>query len=763
MRAITLHHPFPKVILAAAVLAWCVECAQCDPSNAVRPVDYVRPMVGTKGGGNTYPGPSVPFGMVQLSPDTDREACSGYNYTHSSILGFSFTHLTGTGCADLGDFLFMPVVGTPRFVPGTKENPDAGYRSRYSHDDETATAGYYKVKLQNSGVTVELTASERAGIMRLTFPESNQSAILTDLNHFLWPDWEKTRALVWSHLRVEDNRTITGFHLTHGWSAERPLYFAARYSRPFDHYQIVSNGRRVDAYAIRNSNEAAGTNLQFLAEYKTRGNEAILVKVGISAVSAANALKNLDAEIPDWNFERVEKETRDKWDRELAKIQIEGTETEKATFYTSMYHAMLAPNLYQDVNGGYLGLDKNVHQAKSFTNYTVFSLWDTYRAEHPLLALIDSRRDADMINSLLAHYDQSADHLLPVWSLQANETWCMIGYHAVPVIVDGYLKGVKGIDGQRAFEAIKTTAMNPNYSGLAAYEKLGWVPDESGESVSKTLEYAYDDYCVAQMAKALGKAGDYDYFQKRAGNFKNVFDPSTSLMRGRDSQGNWRTPFNPHHWTMGPGGDYTESTAWQYSWYAPQDMLGLIALMGGSEQFAQKLDSLFSFGGGDSPKALAEGKIGEYDHGNEPGHHTIYLYCYAGEPWKAAKRLHQVVETQYGDQPGSLCGNDDCGQMSAWYVFTVMGFYPVCPAGDYYVIGSPAVKRSVMHLSNGKTFTMTAENLSRDNIYVQSVRLNGKDWDTPFLPYAELKNGGTLHFVMGSNPSKWGTHPGIPD
>jgi predicted alpha-1,2-mannosidase len=765
MKIITLHCPFKKSILVVAILAWSMGCAECAPPSASRLVDYVRPMVGTKGSGDgsTYPGPSAPFGMVQLSPDTDRQACSGYKYAHTSILGFSLTHLTGTGCADLGDFLFTPVVGTPKFVPGTKENPDSGYRSRYSHEDETASAGYYKVKLQNSGVTVELTASERAGMMRFTFPESNQSAILTDLNHFLWPDWEKTRALVWSHLRVEDNRTVTGFHLTHGWSKERPLYFAARYSRPFDHFQIVSDGKPVDAYPIQNSNEAAGTNLQFLAEYKTHSNEVILVKVGISAVSAANALKNLDGEIPDWNFERVENETRDKWDHELGKIRIEGTEDKKATFYTSMYHAMLAPNLYQDVTGEYLGLDKNIHQAKGFTNYTVFSLWDTYRAEHPLLALIESRRDSDMINSLLAHYDQSADHMLPAWSLQANETWCMIGYHAVPVIVDGYLKGVKGIDAKRAFEAIKTTAMNPGYSGLAAYAKLGWVPcDKYGESVSKTLEYAYDDFCIAQMAKALGQRQDYEYFMRRAGSFKNVFDPATGLMRGKDSQGQWRTPFDPHHWTMGPGGDYTEATAWQYSWYVPQDVPGLMALMGGKAKFIEKLDSLFTFGGGDSKEVLAQGRIGEYWHGNEPGHHTIYLYCYAGEPWKAAKRLHQVVETQYGDQPDSLCGNDDCGQMSAWYIFTVMGFYPVCPAADYYVIGSPAVSKAVIHLSNGNTFTMTAENLSAENIYVQSVSLNGGDWDNPFLPYRELKNGGTLNFVMGPSPSKWGTHPSIP-
>lgn len=713
-------------------------------------VDFVRPLVGTQGDGNTYPGPSAPFGMVQLSPDTDREACAGYKYSDTSILGFSLTHLTGTGVADLGDFLFTPETGAPKFVPGTKENPESGYRSRYSHADETASAGYYKVKLQNSGVVAELTAADRAGMMRFTFPKSGQSAILTDLNHFLWPDWKKDRAVLSSQVQVVDNQTVTGFHSTHGWADKRGIYFAARYSRPFDSFQIVSDGN-----VLTNLHEATGMDLQFLAQFQTGSNEVILVKAAVSAVSAANALKNLDAEIPGWNFEQVENETRGQWNHELGKIQIEGSRDERETFYTSMYHAMLAPNLYEDVTGDYRGLDDKIHRADGFTNYTVLSLWDIYRAESPLFTLIESARDADVINSMLAHYDQSPKHFLPVWPLQANETFCMIGYHAVPVIVDGYFKDVKGFDAARAYEACKTTAMNRDYSGLAAYDKLGWVPcDKYGESVSKTLEYAYDDWCIAQMAKLLDKTDDYEYFTKRASGFTNLYDPSTGVMRPKDSQGKWREPFDPHHWTMGSKGDYTEATAWQYTWYVPQDVPGLIALMGGKDQFVQKLDSFFSFGGS---------KTGEYDHGNEPDQQAIYLYCYAGAPWKAASRLHQVMDSQYGNKPNSLPGNDDCGQMSAWYVFTAMGFYPVCPASDYYVIGSPGVAKAVVRLSNGKTFTMTAKNLSSENIYVQSVRLNGKDWDNPFLPYDQLKNGGTLDFVMGGKPSQWGTNPDVPN
>ena len=726
-------------------------------------VDYVRPLVGTQGEGNTYPGPSVPFGMVQFSPDTDSHLCGGYAYTHTSIMGFSLTHLTGTGIPDLGDFLFMPQVGEPKFVPGTRTEPETGYRSLYSHDDETAVAGYYKVKLAN-GVTVELTAADRAGIMRLTFPESTNASILTDLTSVL----ERSGNVVWSHVRVEDNHTVTGFHLVHGWAPERYLYFAARYSKPFENAQIISAGKPViyNTYRFRSSKEVAGTNLQFVAGYNTKKDEVILVKIGISAVSAANALENLDKEIPGWSFDKVMAETRDKWERELAKFEIEGTQEQKETFYTSVYHAFLAPNLYEDVNGEYRGLDNNTHQAKGFHNYAIFSLWDTYRATNPLFALVESKREGDIINSLLAHYDQSVDQLLPVWSLQGNETWCMIGYHAVPVIADGYLKDVKGFSAQRAYDAIKTTAMNPDYDSVVTYAKLGWVPcDKENESVSKTLEYAYDDYCIAQMAKALGKTDDYVYFMKRAASFKNIYDSSVGFMHGKDSQGNWNEPFNPLSSgttnSFGRRGDITEGNFWQYSWYVPQDVPGLIALHGGKQPFAAKLDQLFSFT--NTSRQKAQGMIGQYWHGNEPSHHTIYLYSYAGQPAKAAKYLHQVVTEQYGNKPNSLCGNDDCGQMSSWYTFTCMGFYPVCPASDYYVIGAPQLPKVAMHLSNGKTFTTIAKNLSDQNIYVQSVQLNGKSLENPFLTYNDVKKGGTLVFTMGPQPSQWGTNSEFPE
>ena len=763
--------PLTLLFLAAAL---CVGAGAASEAAEPRLWEYIRPFVGTQGEGNTYPGPSAPFGMIQLSPDTERdlwETASGYKYSDTSIMGFSLTHLSGTGIPDLGDFLFVPQLGEPKLVAGSKANPDAGYRARYAHDQESASAGCYKVKLLNNGVTVELAAGERAGMMRFTFPESDQASIMTDLQHFLSG---KRFRLIWSHVRVEDRATVTGFHLVNGWARERYLYFAARYSRPFDRYRIMSNGAVVgyDSYAtyrFRSRNEAAGTNLQFLAEYATRPGEAILVKVAVSAISAANALQNLDAEVPpkDWNFQGLVDRTRARWERELARIRIEGSQKDKETFYTAMYHLCLAPNLYQDVTGEYRGLDSNIHRAKGFRNYTVFSLWDTYRAVHPLFALVQAQRDADMIQSLLAHYDQSVDHFLPVWSLQGNETWCMIGYHAASVIADAFLQGVKGFDPQRAYAAVKRTALNLDYDGLAAYRTLGWVPfDLENESLSKTLEYAYDDYCIAQMAKALDQKQDYRLFVQRAMNYTNLYDPSLGLMRPKDSKGRWRTPFNPHFYDENSrANDVTEGTSWQYSWYAPQDVPGLIALFGGPEQFTRKLDALFTFKEADQSKGVddIQGRIGEYWHGNEPSHHIVYLYSCAGQPWKAAQRLHEIVRTQYGNQPNSLTGNDDCGQMSAWYLFTALGFYPVCPASGCYVIGSPAIPQAVLHLSNGRTFTMTAHNLSEQNIYVQSVQLNGKSWDQPWLPTRAVRNGGHLDFLLGPQPSpSWGTHCALP-
>ena len=462
-------------------------------------------------------------------------------------------------------------------------------------------------------------------------------------------------------------------------------------------------------------------------------------------------------------FDKVVNDTRAKWNNEMQKMTIEGTQKEKETFYTSLYHCLLTPTIYEDVDGKYRGLDQNIHEAKDFTNYAIFSLWDTYRATHLLFALIQPERDADMINSMLAHYDQSVDHLLPIWSLNNNETWCMIGYHAVPVIADAIMKNLKGIDYERAYNSCKTTAMNPDYDDVKEYAEIGYVPfDHENESVSKTLEYAYDDYCIALMAKKLGKMADYKYFLKRSMAYKNIFDPSTKLMRGKDSQGNWRTPFNPHEYIEDMNTrDVTEGTNWQYTWYVPHDVQGLINLMGGKEYFDAKLDTLFMEQGTDEIAKGSEdiwGRFGEYWHGNEPAHYVTFLYNYVGKPWKTQALIRKIVLSQYGNKPNSLCGIDDCGQMSAWYLFNCMGFYPVCPAESYYVIGTPCAKETTVKLANGKIFTTNTENYTDKNMYIQSVTLNGKKWNKTYIPYSEIERGGEIIFTMGDNPNEnWGT------
>ncbi len=719
-------------------------------------VDFVNPLIGTFGEGNCYPGAVAPFGMIQISPDTEDnlwETASGYDYGDSSIIAFSLTHFSGTGIPDLGDIRFMPQVGKPWFVQGPKNNPDSGYRARFSHKDEMASAGYYSVKLSDNHVRVECTAGDRAGMLRFTFPATDSAIISIDMSKNL--RWNT----IWSNIRVINDSTICGYHMVNGWARERYVYFTAVFSKPFLDFGVMNDGKLMtyNTYRFRSAKESAGKNLQFFARYSTQTDEQIVVKVAISAISSESAASNLNSEIIGLGFGQVLKSTREKWNAELNKVSVEGTSEEKETYYTALYHAFLTPMLYQDADMTYRGLDNNFRKAVGFTNYAVFSLWDTYRATHPLFCLLQPARNADMINSMLAHYDQSADHLLPVWSLSSNETWCMIGYHAVPVIVDAYMKGIKGFDAQRAYEAIKTTAMNADYDNVKTYSILGWVPfDKENESVSKTLEYGFDDFCVAQMAKSLGKTEDYNYFTHRSKAYKNLFDTTTMLMRGRDSKGHWREPFHSHEYIQ--GGDFTEGTSWQYTWYVPHDVKGLIDLYGGPKPFTQKLDSLFTFNDNSSDNVSdIQGRLGEYWHGNEPSHHIIYLYDFAGQPWKTQQYVHTIIKTQYGNKPNSLSGNDDCGQMSSWYIFNAMGFYPVCPGSNYYAIGSPVLKSITLHLADQKDFKITAANLNDENIYIQSVKLNGREWNKPYFHYDELKNGGELSFVMGPKPNKkWG-------
>lgn len=727
-------------------------------------IDYVNPLIGTAGGGNVFPGPATPHGMVQLGPDTDmRNWSDGYDYGDSVIIGFSMQHLSGTGIPDLGDFSFTPSVGKMKFVPGmvgekTPEGdthyifvPDSGYCQPFFHKDEVAKVGYYSVRLLEHNVLVELAATAHAGIMRFTFPKTDSANVLVDLTHVL--QWK----VLWSRVRRLSKTLVTGFHLVHGWAAERYLYFAAEYSRPYDNFGIMVDGKRVyyNTYRFRSESESSGPNLQYFTTYNTEKDPVIMVKVGISAISSENALRNLKSEIPGWDFEKVVRDARAAWKKELQKITIKGSTAEKETFYTAMYHTQLDPTIYEDVNGEYRGLDQEIHTAKGFTNYSIFSLWDTFRAEHPMMVLIHPNEDADMIKSMLAHYDQSVEHLLPIWSLYNNETWCMIGYHAVPVIADAIMKGIKGFDYQRGYEAMKTTAMNPHYDSVKEYAEIGYVPfNHEDESVSKTLEYAYDDYCIAQAAKKLGKENDYKYFMKRAMSYKNLYDSSTKLMRAKASDGRWQTPFNPSSYDS----TITEGTSWQYTWFVPQDVQGLINLMGGKQYFARKLDTLFIEKDTAQASQGNSGEIGEYWHGNEPSHQIAYLYDYAGEPWKTQELVRRVSSSFYYNKPDGLCGNDDCGQMSAWYIFSTMGFYPVCPGDNYYVIGTPGTDEATMHLGSGKTFTMKAINFSQENKYIQSVTLNGKKWNKTYIPFEDIANGGELIFVMGNKSNiNWGT------
>jgi len=749
-----------KFFILSVLIALLIACKPGQSTQAKVNKDYtqyVKPLVGTLGEGNTYPGAQVPFGMVQLSPDTEKwlwGAASGYEYSDSTIYGFSMTHLHGTGIPDMGDILFMPTVGETHIRAGKKDFSEPGYLSGFSHDNETAEIGYYSVVLNDYDVKAELTSTNRAGMMRYTFPESDSAHVLLDLSHVLRFD------VVWSNIRVENKTTITGMHQVKGWAKERYVYFAAEFSRPFDHTRIFSDGKEVKydsykTYRYRSSLEAAGPDIQFVADYKTTNAEQIMVKVGISPISSANAMQNLTTEIPHWDFQKIVQDSKSLWNAELAKFDVEGSQKQKETFYTAAYHAFMSPTTYFDVDRNYRGLDQNIYKAEGFDNYTVFSLWDTYRATHPLFCLTQADRNANMINAMLAHYQQSPDKLLPIWSFWNNETWCMIGYHAVPVIVDAYFKEVQGVDWELAYEACVASATHPEYDATKEYEALGYVPyDLENESVSKTLEYAYDDYCIARMAKSLGKDEDYKRFSKRAMAYKNVFDHKIGWMRPKDSKGEWKPDFDTHHFEH--LGGFTEGTTWQYTWTVPHDVKGLVNLYGSDELFITKLDSVFEYSSGKDYKGVDDihGRIGEYWHGNEPSHHVTHLYSYAGQPWKTQQLTRHIIDTQYGNEPGSLCGNDDCGQMSAWYIFNAMGFYPVCPGSDHYIITSPALPAVNMTLSNGQILRVKSENFSKENVYIQSVKINGVDWNKSWFSFDDIKNGGTINYILGDKPNK---------
>lgn len=738
-------------------------------------IHYVKPLTGTQKMGHTYPGATVPFGMVQLSPDTDTLAyekdgkyqkevyqyCAGYQYDDKTIVGFSHTHFSGTGHSDLGDFLVMPTTGPLQLNPGTADRPESGYRSVYSHNNETAEPTYYKVKLDDHGILAELTATTRVGFHQYTFSKSDSAHIILDLMHGIYNYDGKN---VWTYVRVENDTLVTGYRQTSGWARTRTLYFAMTFSKPFISYghakydSSVYRGfwRKFDER--KDFPEMAGRNIRAYFNFATGEGEKILIKFALSSVSTEGAVKNLTAEIPHWDFEQVKAEGQRQWNEELSKVSVTMvSQKNMETFYTSLYHTLLSPTVYMDVDGQYMGLDRNIHTAEGFTNYTTFSLWDTYRALHPLFNLIQPKRNCDMILSMLAHYDQSVHTMLPIWSHHANENWCMIGYHSVSVIADAFIKGNLLSDPHKALEACVQTARTPYYDGLKYYMKLGFVPeDKNSFSVSKTLEYAYDDWAIAQMAKKLGNEPVHEEFIKRSRNFGNVFDTQTGFTRPRMSDGSWRADFNTLS-THGQG--FIEGNSWNYSLYVPHDVPKLIDLIGGKKKFTTYLDSLFMMHLPDeffaeTEDITREGIIGNYVHGNEPSHHVPYLYNWTDQPWKTQERVRQILRTKYSNTPDGLSGNDDCGQMSAWYIFSALGFYPVAPGSDRYSIGSPLVQSASIRLENGKTITIEVKNQNEKNIYVQKIMLNGKVWKERHFVHGDLVNGASIVFEMGAKSKR---------
>lgn len=739
-------------------------------------IQYVNPFVGTMNMGHTYPGATRPFGMVQLSPETDTQAyaldkkynpnvyeyCAGYQYKDSTIVGFSHTHFSGTGHSDLGDFLVMPTIGKLKLNPGTSSAPETGYRSRFSHKNEMAEPNYYQVYLSDYNINTELTSSKRVGFHRYTFPETDSANIILDLMAGIYNYDDKN---VWTFVRIENDTLVTGYRQTQGWARTRTVYFALSFSKPIKTYghkkydKQIYRGfwRKFDE--TKNFPEMAGKQIRAYFQFDMEENEEILLKFALSSTSTKGALKNLRTEIPHWDFDRIKKEGQEEWNRELAKIQVE-TETlaDKETFYTALYHSFLSPIEYMDVDGAYKGLDGNIHYAKDFTNYTIFSLWDTYRALHPLFNLIQPSRNKDMMESLLAHYDQSVHPMLPVWSHYANENWCMIGYHSVSLLADAMIKGVLNPESyQRALSASVQTANTAYYDGIEFYKELGFVPDDKNPySVSKTLEYAYDDWCIAQMAITLNDKKVFEEFEKRGRSYQNIFNPDKGSMSPRLANGEWRKDFDKLS-TYGQG--FIEGNAWNYSLYVPQTPDKLISLMGGKKAFELHLDSLFTQHLDDKYFAHTEditrdGIIGLYVHGNEPGHHIPFLYNWTNAPWKTQERVRMILQTMYSNTNDGLCGNDDAGQMSAWYIFNALGFYPVAPGSDQYAIGSPSVKSASILFENGKQLQIEVLKQSSKNVYIQWIKLNGKKINRLYLTHNELIQGGILAYKMGSKPNK---------
>ena len=698
-----------------------------------QPIDFVNTFIGTGGHGHTYPGVSMPFGMVQLSPDTRLEGwdgCGGYHYTDSIIYGFSHTHLSGTGISDYGDILLMPTVGEIELNNGFNKSKtselainELGYSSRFSHENEIAQAGYYQVLLEDYDINVELTSSVRAGIHRYSFPSGKQSNVILDLKH--------RDKLLDYQINVIDSNTIIGYRHSTEWARDQRIYYILKFSSP-----IIKT-------TFNDEKDVVGLSFGELKK-------PLLVKASISAVDTAGAIANSN-EISHWDFDRVKKEAQNTWNNELSKIEITtNSNSKKEIFYTALYHSSLNPNTYKDINDNYLGMDLKKHSTKD-NHYTIFSLWDTFRATHPLFTIINVEKTNEFIRTLLRQYQDGGR--LPIWELAANYTDCMIGYHAIPVIVDAYIKGIRDWDAELALEAMIKSAQNDKF-GLQAYKKNGFIKaSDEPESVSKNLEYAYDDWCIAIMADSLGKDSIAEIFYKRAQYYKNLYDPKSGFFRGKNAY-SWFGPFKPEEVNF----NYTEANAWQYSLFTPQDISGHIDLKGGAENYERHLDSMFlskiKTTGRHQPDVT--GLIGQYAHGNEPSHHMAYLYNYIGKPSKTQQYVARILNEQYSENPDGLSGNEDCGQMSSWYVLSSLGFYPVTPGHDYYAIGTPLFKEATINLENNNSFTIKARNVSDQNIYIQSAKLNGENYNKSFLKHTSILEGGVLEFVMGDKPSDWG-------
>ncbi len=762
-----------KKILALAVPLFAISLNALPQGGAEKqPIDYVNPIIGTNGMGHTFPGACVPFGIVQLSPETDTiphnvdgryqgkvyEYCAGYQHRDKTIVGFSHTHLSGTGHSDLGDILIMPTTGKIQTNPGTSDAPEAGYRSRFSHDTEKCSPGYYEVKLEDYDILAQLTATQRVGVHRYTFP-SGQAQFILDLGHGIYNYQGKT---LWSYLRVENDTLLTGYRITNGWARQNYTYFAISLSEPIQSYGYNDKQRMKYSGFWRKNDihhnfpDMAGREIAAYFRFNLPASRQLTIKVALSAVSQSGALANLRAEAAGLSFDQVKQRATERWTKELTGLEIEGTDDQKALFYTSLYHTMINPSVYMDVDGKYRGNDMDIHQADGFTNYTIFSLWDTYRAEHPLLNLIKPKQGADMAESMIRIQQQSALDLLPVWYLMANEGWCMSGYHAVSVLSDVAKKlGIK--DKKMMLEAMKATANSKWMEGLTDYIQYGYVPyDRCGTSASNTLEYAYDDWTIYQAALDAGDKQMAETFKKRALNYRNVFNPAIGLACPKYKDGSWKKDFSPLQ-TYGEG--FIEGNSANYSFHVPHDVKGMIACFGGDKKFIERLDNLFAEPLDkkyyeDNEDIEEECLLGGYVHGNEPSHHIPYLYAWTSQPWKSQYWLREIMNRMYVNNIDGLHGNDDCGQMSAWYIFTAMGFYPVCPGSDQYVLGAPYVPSCKLTLPNGKLFLVKAPGVSDKKRYVKEVRLNGKLYDKLYLTHADIMAGGTLEFIMSATPNR---------